>query len=225
MTTFPRNARTAALALLAAGLCLPALAHPGAGELHVHAAAAASASAATIAAATAAAPGAAPLLAAAGQSGWMAAFQAGFLHPFTGFDHLLAMLSVGIWSARQTRGKPLPLVFLAAMLLGALSGVAGLSIPGLETGIAATVVSIGVLIAVAVRLPLAIGAAVIAAFAVLHGNAHGHELPLAGSAIGFLAASGVLMGVGRWFGRAAESGMVRITGAGIAATGVLMMAA
>ena len=211
MTTFPRNARSLGLALLAAGLCLPALAHPDAGQLHAHA--------------SAAVPAGGPLLATLGQSTWAAAFQTGFVHPFTGFDHLLAMLSVGIWSARQPQGKALPLVFLSAMLVGAVSGVAGLGIPGLETGIAATVVLIGVLIALAARLPLALGAALIAAFAVLHGNAHGHELPLAGSAFGFLAASGVLMAVGRWFGRAADTGMVRITGAGIAATGVLMMAA
>ena len=201
------NTRNAVLMLLAAGLCLPALAHPDAGHsAHVHADAAA------------------PLLAAA-QSSWMAAFQAGFLHPFTGFDHLLAMLSVGIWSARQPLGKALPLVFLGAMLLGALGGVAGATIPGLETGIAATVVLAGLLIAVAARLPLGAGAALIAVFAVLHGNAHGHELPLAGSAFGFLAASGVLMLGGRWFGRVAELGMVRLTGAGIAATGMLMLAA
>jgi urease accessory protein len=201
--TLRLNSRKALLALLAAGLCLPALAHPEAshGAAHVHAAAP------------------------AGWEAWAQAFQDGFLHPFTGFDHLLAMLSVGIWSAHQAQGKALPLVFLAAMLLGALSGVAGATIPGLETGIAATVVLAGVLIAMATRLPLAAGAALIAAFAVLHGNAHGHELPLAGSAFGFLAASGVLMLVGRWFGRAAELGMVRITGAGIAATGVLLMAA
>ncbi|WP_228896235.1 HupE/UreJ family protein [Pseudoduganella aquatica] len=196
--TLRLNSREALLALLAAGLCLPALAHPEASHGAAHAAA---------------------------QAGWGDAFQDGFLHPFTGFDHLLAMLSVGIWSARQPQGRALPLVFLAAMLLGALSGVAGVTIPGLETGIAATVVLAGVLIAMATRLPLAAGAALIAAFAILHGNAHGHELPLAGSAFGFLAASGVLMLVGRWFGRAAELGMVRITGAGIAATGVLLMAA
>lgn len=204
------NTRNAVLMLLAAGLCLPALAHPdgahAAGAAHVHAA------------------DAAPLLAAT-QASWTAAFQSGFLHPFTGFDHLLAMLSVGIWSARQPQGKALPPVFLGAMLLGALSGVAGATIPGLEAGIAATVVLAGVLIAMATRLPLWAGATLIAVFAVLHGNAHGYELPLAGSAFGFLAASGVLMLGGRWFGRAAELGMVRITGAGIAATGVLMLAA
>ncbi|KQV81074.1 hypothetical protein ASD15_12125 [Massilia sp. Root351] len=200
----PRNA---ILVLLTAGACLPALAHPdAAGIAHAHAGAAE------------------PLLAAA-QASWMDAFQAGLLHPFTGFDHLLAMLSVGIWSARQPQGKALPLVFLGAMLLGALSGVAGATIPGLEAGIAATVVLAGVLIAMAARLPLWASAALIAAFAVLHGNAHGHELPLAGSAFGFLAASGVLMLGGRWFGRAAGLDMVRITGAGIAATGMLLLAA
>jgi len=207
------NTRNAVLALLAAGLCLPALAHPdgahAAGAAHLHAGTA---------------EAAAPLLAAA-QASWMDAFQSGFLHPFTGFDHLLAMLSVGIWSARQPQGGALPPVFLGAMLLGALSGVAGVAIPGLEAGIAATVVLAGVLIAMAARLPLAAGAALMAVFAVLHGNAHGHELPLAGSAFGFLAASGLLMLGGRWFGRAAEAGMVRVTGAGIAATGMLMLAA
>lgn len=214
---------TLTMGLIAAGLCLPALAHPEAGA-HAHAAAASvaagAASGVPVAAHAAGVAGAAAV-----QTGWLDAFQTGFTHPFTGFDHLLAMLAVGIWSARQTKGKALPLVFLGAMLLGALSGVAGLSIPGLETGIAATVVLIGVLIAMAARLPIAAGASLIAVFAVLHGNAHGHELPLAGSAFGFLAASGVLTMVGRWFGRVAETGMVRITGAGIAATGVLMMAA
>lgn len=203
--------------LVAAGLCLPALAHPDA----AHAAGAGAAHAAAVAATGAAMP----LAAGTEAGGWLDAFQTGFVHPFTGFDHLLAMLSVGIWSARQQQGAALPLVFLGAMLLGALSGVAGATIPGLEAGIAATVVLAGVLIAMAARLPLAAGAALIAAFAVLHGNAHGHELPLAGSAFGFLAASGALMLAGRWFGRAAGLGMVRITGAGIAATGVLMMAA
>jgi urease accessory protein len=156
---------------------------------------------------------------------WSDAFQTGFIHPFTGFDHLLAMLSAGIWSVHQPHGKSLPLVFLGTMLLGALSGVAGLNIPGLETGMAATVVLIGILIALAARLPAVVGTTLIAAFAVLHGNAHGHELPQAASAAGFLAASALLLLVGRWFGQAAETGMVRLTGAGIAATGVLMMAA
>lgn len=233
MTQQARRGAPLLFTLLAASLCLPALAHPEAAHAAMAAAGAGGAGAAHVAsvAGTAGAAGvtgvgaaAAPALAAA-QSGWLALFQTGFAHPFTGFDHLLAMLSVGIWSARQQQGGALPLVFLGAMLLGALSGVAGATIPGLETGIAATVVLAGALVAMAARLPLAAGAALIAVFAILHGNAHGHELPAAGSAFGFLAASGLLMLGGRWFGRVAEGAMVRIAGAGIAATGVLMMAA
>lgn len=229
MTQQARRGAPLLFTLLAASLCLPALAHPEAAHAAMAAAGAGGAGAAHVAsvAGTAGVTGvgaAAPALAAA-QSGWLALFQAGFAHPFTGFDHLLAMLSVGIWSARQQQGGALPLVFLGAMLLGALSGVAGATIPGLETGIAATVVLAGALVAMAARLPLAAGAALIAVFAILHGNAHGHELPAAGSAFGFLAASGLLMLGGRWFGRVAEGAMVRIAGAGIAATGVLMMAA
>ncbi|WP_229417167.1 HupE/UreJ family protein [Massilia sp. Root418] len=222
----PQTRRTAPilLSLLAASLCLPALAHPEAA--HAAAMAASSLGAGAGAAHVASVAGAAGVAApAAAPAGWLAMFQTGFAHPFSGFDHLLAMLSVGIWSARQQQGGTLPLVFLGAMLLGALSGVAGATIPGLEAGMAATVVLAGALVAVAARLPLAAGAALIAVFAVLHGNAHGHELPAAGSAFGFLAASGLLMLAGRWFGRAAEGGLVRITGAGIAATGVLMLAA
>ncbi|MES2260193.1 MAG: HupE/UreJ family protein [Pseudomonadota bacterium] len=153
-----------------------------------------------------------------------AGFEAGLIHPFTGIDHLLAMLAVGIWSVRQPRGHKLPPVFLAAMLAGALSGVAGLAIPGLETGIAVTVALIGCLIALAARLPAAVSVSMIALCAALHGNAHGHELPQVASAAGFLAASAVLMLAGRWFGRVATAGLVRLAGAGIAATGVLLVA-
>lgn len=195
-TTIPR----AALSAVLLALCAPALAHPGA----EHAAAAAS-------------------LAGVAEAGWGAAFAAGFAHPFTGLDHLLAMLAVGLWSAGQQRGGALPAVFLGAMLLGALSGVAGLGIPGLETGIAATVLVIGGLVASAARLPPVAASAAIAVFAVLHGNAHGHELPLAASAAGFLAASGLLMLAGRRVGQAAAGVLVRLAGGGVAAAGVLLM--
>ena len=149
----------------------------------------------------------------------------GFTHPFTGVDHLLAMLAIGIWSARQTNGRALPLAFLAAMLLGVLSGAAGLTIPGLETGIALTVAVMGCLIAVAARLPALAGAAMVAAFAVLHGNAHGHELPEAASACGLLLASALLILAGRMAARVSPALMVKLSGAAIAAAGVLLVAA
>jgi len=149
----------------------------------------------------------------------------GFVHPFTGLDHLLAMLAVGIWSARQSNAQWLPATFLGMLLFGVLAGVAGLEIPGLETGIALTVALMGVLIAVAARLPAAMGALMVGAFALLHGNAHGHELPEAASAMGLLAASALLVYGGRMLGRVSPALALKLAGAAIAATGLMLVAA
>ena len=152
-------------------------------------------------------------------------FLSGFAHPFTGVDHLLAMLAVGIWSVRQSSARWLPATFIGMVLIGVLTGVAGLTIPGLETGIALTVATMGVLIAVAARLPAAAGVTVVGVFAVLHGNAHGHELPAAASALGMLLATTVLVYSGRTLGRISPALAVKVCGAAIAATGVMLAAA
>lgn len=149
----------------------------------------------------------------------------GFVHPFSGLDHLLAMLAVGIWSGRQSSARWLPATFLGMLLFGVLTGVAGLAIPGLETGIALTVALMGVLIAVAARLPAGMGAVMVGAFALLHGNAHGHELPAAASAMGLLAASALLVYGGRVLGHVSPALALKISGAAIAATGVMLAVA
>ncbi len=152
-------------------------------------------------------------------------FLAGFAHPFTGLDHLLAMLAVGIWSVRQSNARWLQMVFIGMVMVGMASGAVGLAIPGLETGIAATVVLMGVLIAVAARVPAATGAVMVGAFALLHGNAHGHELPQAASAFGLLLASSLLVFGGSVLGRVGPSLALKVSGAAIAATGVMLVAA
>lgn len=188
-----------ALALLLLVCSAPALAHPGAHH--------------------------AAMAGAAALDGWPSALAAGFLHPLTGLDHLLAIAAAGVWSARQPRGARLLPVFLAAMLLGALAGATGLALPGLETGIAATVLASGMLVmAVTVRLPAPVAMALLAGFAALHGNAHGLELPLAASA-GFLAASALLLLAGRRLGAWVSAGLVRVAGAGVAVAGTMMLAA
>lgn len=151
-------------------------------------------------------------------------FRAGLLHPLTGLDHLLAMLAVGIWSVRQSATLRLPLGFIAAMLLGVLTGVAGLSIPGLETGIALTVALLGVLLAAALRLPPALAAAMLGVFAILHGNAHGHELPEVASTLGLMLSSAGLIYAGRVLGHKLPMPAVKWTGAAIAATGTMLLA-
>ncbi|MES2115525.1 MAG: HupE/UreJ family protein [Pseudomonadota bacterium] len=152
-------------------------------------------------------------------------FAAGFIHPFTGLDHVLAMLAVGIWSVRQPNARALPLTFLAMLFVGVVTGVAGLVIPALETGIALTVAVMGVLIVVAARLPGAVGALMLAGFAILHGNAHGHDMPEVASAMGLLLASAVLLETGRLLGRVSPALVVKLAGAVIAAAGVMLAAA
>ncbi|MGA7984377.1 MAG: HupE/UreJ family protein, partial [Burkholderiales bacterium] len=96
---------------------------------------------------------------------------AGFLHPFTGLDHLLAMVAVGLWAA-QLGGRArwiLPGAFLAAMLAGGLLGFAALVPPFAEQMVAASGLVLGLLIVTRTYLPPSLGAALVGAFALYHG--------------------------------------------------------
>jgi urease accessory protein len=160
-------------------------------------------------------------------------FVDGLLHPLTGIDHLLALLTAGIWSMRQGRREglqlrpatvhplTLPAVFVAMKGAGAVPGMAGLHIPVLESGLALTVMLTGALVATAVRLPAWAGAMLLGSFAILHGNAHGLELPHATSAAGYLGMSALLLGAGRLIGKLP---LARVTGGAIAAAGLGMLA-
>ncbi len=104
----------------------------------------------------------------------------GFLHPMTGLDHILAMVTVGIL-AYQIGGRALwlvPATFLAVMAVGGLLGVAGVSFYFVEPGIAASVVVLGAIVALALKPPVAVAMGLVALFAVFHGYAHGIEAPL-----------------------------------------------
>jgi urease accessory protein len=159
-------------------------------------------------------------------------FGAGFRHPWSGLDHLLAMLAVGLW-AGLVGGRALwawPVAFVAVMVLGGAFGMAGLALPLVESGILASVVVLGLLVLAAIRLPVASGAAVLAAFALLHGHAHGAELPAdaaaATYAAGFAIATALLHALGIGIAHAAGSAngrvLVRGAGAAVAAAGVAL---
>jgi urease accessory protein len=131
-----------------------------------------------------------------------AGFGAGFTHPFLGLDHLAAMVAVGVWAA-QSGWRPVwsvPLAFMTVMALGALLAFAGVALPGVEAGIAASLLVLGLLVAAAVRLPLVTGAIIAGVFAVFHGHAHGTEIPQALApwlyVSGFLLATGQLHATG-----------------------------
>ncbi|MCX7324035.1 MAG: HupE/UreJ family protein [Hyphomicrobiales bacterium] len=157
---------------------------------------------------------------------------AGFAHPMTGLDHVLAMLAVGLWAALRGKGASLvwPAAFVSAMAAGFALTQAGFVVPQIETMILASVVLLGSAIALRLEAPVWLGAAAIAAFGIAHGAAHGMELhgaplPFAG---GFLMASIVLhtagIGLAAMFGQLAARWPVRIAGVGVALAGLVLAA-
>jgi urease accessory protein len=157
--------------------------------------------------------------------GWVS----GFIHPFNGIDHLLAMVSVGLWGAFL--GRPLihvlPVIFPAMMVVGAIMGMFMVPLPPVETGIALSVLVLGGCIALSLRAPVWIASLVVAAFAVFHGYAHGKELPSAadpvGYSAGFVLSTGLLhvsgICLGLLNGRPNGAVMTRSAGGVIAALG------
>jgi urease accessory protein len=116
-------------------------------------------------------------------------FGAGFHHPFGGFDHLLAMVSVGLWGAilRQPLIYVLPVLFPLLMLVGALLGMLGVPLPPVEIGVALSVLVLGGCVALTIRARVWSAVLIVSVFAVFHGYAHGYELPAAASPIGYSA--------------------------------------
>lgn len=148
---------------------------------------------------------------------------AGLAHPFQGLDHLLAMLAVGVWAARQPRTHAWigPAVFLAALAAGAGIGLGGAEVPLVETGTLASVVLLGLMIIIAGRVPAAASLAALGFFALLHGFAHGQEAvaPVAAYVTGFLGSSALLHALGFTIGLLLTRTRFGLTAAGMAFAG------
>lgn len=161
---------------------------------------------------------------------------AGLLHPFTGLDHLLAMLAVGVWASQLWQGRArlgAPALFLAMLMLGAVVAVGGWVTPQLEVWVAASVAAFGALLLVGKRAPAGLGLLVLAAAAWVHGQAHGLEMVTGASAslfiTGFMLGSASLHGLGLLMGSALARLPARLAGFGqglamaLAASGLLMV--
>ena len=161
-------------------------------------------------------------------------FTDGLAHPFSGLDHVLAMVAVGLWASQL--GRPafwiLPLTFPAVMALGAATAFGGTALPSIEVALAASVLVLGAVIAFGLRPSLVASVAVIAGFAFVHGYAHGSELPAAASALaygaGFVGATFVLHAIGLALGALPQRmlpqrALPRAAGAAIAAAGIVLL--
>ena len=131
-------------------------------------------------------------------------FAAGLAHPFTGIDHLLAMLAVGLWSGlRGGAARWLaPAVFMALLVAGALGGATGSGPAGIEPLVATSLVILGLLLAGPAAASLPIALAVIGGFALVHGAAHGVELGAGRALAGVAVGSALLLVSGGGIGRA-----------------------
>jgi urease accessory protein len=158
----------------------------------------------------------------------------GLLHPVVGFDHLVAMLAVGLWGAQLQAPAIwlLPVTFPVVMALGAVLGVAGVPLPFVEFGVAGSALVLGSLVALRARPATWLATLLVGLFAVFHGHAHGTELPDASNALaygvgfvlstGLLHLAGILIGVlVRW---PAGERLVRACGIAVAAVGALVLA-
>lgn len=164
----------------------------------------------------------------------LSSFFHALMHPFTGADHLAAMLAVGVWSALTvTPAWRAPAAFVALLVTGALAGFAGLWIPGVEPMIAASVLVLGLLVAVQKQMPWVLAAVLAGVFAFFHGAAHGQELAAdsAKAAVGALAGmalgSAALHIAGIALGRAVmqrHQWLARLGGGATALLGAFMLA-
>ena len=158
---------------------------------------------------------------------------AGFLHPVSGADHVVAMVAVGLWGA--VLGPPalwlLPVAFPLVMAFGGLMGMLGLPLPGVEIGIAVSGVVLGLMVLLERRPPLVLALLLVGAFALFHGHAHGSELPEGSSALlyslafviatGLLHLLGILIGeLRRWPGGRI---LVQTAGGGVACAGMVFL--
>lgn len=156
-------------------------------------------------------------------------FSSGLAHPFTGLDHLLAMLMVGVWGSGSARRQWLaPALFALMLLAGALFSAAGLTLPGIEPMIAGSLIVVGALLLSPRQLPLAAGAMAMGGFALFHGAAHGQELTGSAALAGMLLGTVMLHALGIALGLALRRGahwLPRLAGAGVALTGLGLLLA
>ena len=160
-------------------------------------------------------------------------FGSGFMHPLLGLDHILAMTAVGLWAA-QLGGRArwlVPASFLSVMAVGGALAMAGLRVPFTEEGILLSILVLGILIAVAVRFPLAVSMAIVGLLAFFHGHSHGTEMPA--NAVGYAYGAGFMLataglhacGIGlAYLARPIKMPVVRWAGAAIAVVGACFWA-
>ena len=156
-------------------------------------------------------------------------FVMGMIHPMSGLDHVLGMVTIGLWaglvggSARWVW----PLTFVVIAGLSALFGLAGYQISNLEPVIALTVIGLGTFVTFRLKLPLVTGMVLSGGAAFVHGYAHGLEMAatqnVTGFLVGFLLATSMLHAIGIMLSRQLNGSIDRVLGGMIALCGTFIL--
>jgi urease accessory protein len=147
------------------------------------------------------------------------------------------MVAVGLFAA-HLGGRALwrvPAAFVALMAAGGVIGMNGLPIPFVETGIAVSVIVLGLVLMTRIAPPVGVAMGLVGVFAIFHGHAHGAETPAdvgaLSYALGFMAATALLhacgIGLGLGVGKAGKSVSTyaaRLGGGAMALAGVGLLA-
>lgn len=146
-------------------------------------------------------------------------FYSGILHPLMGLDHLLTLLAVGVFSSLgfKNQRRVLPAAFSVAMVLGAVAAFSGFALPAIEQSITASLMIIGLVMVLALKVPLIAASALVIVSALFHGNAHGLEMPAFSTVplymLGFILVSISIQALGMRLGQRMHGMPARVFGA------------
>jgi urease accessory protein len=99
----------------------------------------------------------------------------GFAHPFSGIDHVLAMVALGVWGYQL--GRPamrlLPAMCVLGLSIGGLLAATGMPLPGAEAAFAASTIALWCAVVIRKQVTPFIACVAAAVISLLHGHVHG----------------------------------------------------
>jgi urease accessory protein len=128
---------------------------------------------------------------------FMEGLLSGLAHPVIGLDHFAFLAAIGIAVGAFGLNLLLPAVFVVAMAIGVAVHVGGVTVPGAEIWVAASVVAAGLMLTRTRPIPVIAWGALFAVAGLFHGYALGESIygaeraPLAAYLLGLAAVQSV----------------------------------
>ncbi len=108
-------------------------------------------------------------------------FMSGVAHPVIGFDHLVFIVSVGLFAATKPQGIWVPVAFVLSAMLGTCMHLIGANLPVVELVVSGSILLFGVLLAIKHSPNLLMITALSSIAGLFHGYAYGEAIFGAGT--------------------------------------------